>query len=108
MVPHIEGVIGIILFVPLFLLEFLGLFVKSVALAIRLFANMIAGHILLAVLIIFVTMANSMYMKLFVGSLSILGSVAISGLELFVAFLQAYIFTFLATIFIGMAVHQEH
>ena len=50
MVPHIEGALGIILFLPLLGLEFLGAVVKSVALAIRLFANMIAGHILLAVL----------------------------------------------------------
>ena len=39
---------------------------------------------------------------------SVLGAVALNLLELFVAFLQAYIFTFLATLFIGMAVHPEH
>ncbi len=107
-VPHIEGVVGIVLFVPLFFLESLGLFVKSVALAIRLFANMIAGHILLGVLLLFISMVPSVGLAVFVTGASVLGSVAISMLELFVAFLQAYIFTFLATIFIGMAVHQEH
>jgi F-type H+-transporting ATPase subunit a len=108
MVPHIEGTLGLVLFVPLLGLELLGLFVRSVALAIRLFANMIAGHILLAVLLLFITMAPSVALKVIVAGVSVLGSVAISLLELFVALLQAYIFTFLATIFIGMAVHQEH
>jgi len=108
MVPHIPGVIGYVLFLPLFVLEFLGLAVKSVALAIRLFSNMIAGHILLGVLLFFITLAHSVGLGLFVAGISVTGSVAISLLELFVAFLQAYIFTFLATIFIGMAVHQEH
>jgi F-type H+-transporting ATPase subunit a len=107
-VPHIDGIMGIILFGPLFFLESLGLFVKSVALAIRLFANMIAGHILLAVLLLFISMVQSVGLGIFVTGASVIGSVAISMLELFVAFLQAYIFTFLATIFIGMAVHQEH
>jgi len=108
MVPHIGGVLGVVLFVPLFFLEFFGLFVKSVALAIRLFANMVAGHIVLAMLLLFVTMVSSMLGRVLVGSVSAVGAVAISCLELFVAFLQAYIFTFLATLFIGMAVHQEH
>lgn len=108
LVPHIDGTLGKILFVPLLGLEMLSLFVRSVALAIRLFANMIAGHILLAVLLLFITMAPSIGLKIVVAGMSVLGSVAISMLELFVAFLQAYIFTFLATIFIGMAVHQEH
>jgi len=107
-VPHIEGVIGMILFVPLFILESLGLFVKCVALAIRLFANMIAGHILLSVLLLFITSTTTIALTAGVTFASVAGSVAISMLELFVAFLQAYIFTFLATIFIGMAVHQEH
>jgi len=108
MVPHIEGALGIILFLPLLGLEFLGAVVKSVALAIRLFANMIAGHILLAVLLFFITFAQGYLSGFALASVSVVGSVAITLLELFVAFLQAYIFTFLATIFIGMAVHQDH
>lgn len=107
-VPHIAGITGILLFPLLFFLEFLGAVVKSFALAIRLFANMIAGHIVLAVLLLFITLCKTVFSGIMVGSISVLGSVAISCLELFVAFLQAYIFAFLSTLFIGMAVHQEH
>jgi len=108
LVPHIDGVAGIVLFPLLFLLEFLGVAVKGVALAIRLFANMIAGHILLGVLLFFISLSKTIGLGLLVGGVSVLGAVAISCLELFVAFLQAYIFTFLTTIFISMSVHQEH
>jgi len=93
--------------------EILGLFAKVFALAVRLFANMIAGHILLAVLLSFIMMAGakSTGLGLGIGSVVVLGSVAINLLELFVAFLQAFIFTFLTTLFIGMSVvlhHDEH
>ncbi|HVZ20305.1 MAG TPA: F0F1 ATP synthase subunit A [Vicinamibacterales bacterium] len=93
--------------------EIIGLFAKIFALAVRLFANMIAGHILLAVLLSFIMAAGakSVGLGLGIGTLVVLGSVAINFLELFVAFLQAFIFTFLATLFIGMSVvlhHDEH
>ena len=88
--------------------EILGLIAKVCALAIRLFANMVAGHILLAVLLMFVSMAFGA-MGVGIGAFGIaipvvIGSVAINMLELFVAFLQAFIFTFLTTLFIGQAV----
>lgn len=93
-------------------LEVFGLCVKCVALAIRLFANMLAGHILLAVLASFIAMAGaaSALLGFMVAVPVVLGSVAITMLELFVAFLQAFIFTFLTAVFIGMAVniHAEH
>lgn len=108
MVPPIDGVTGVLLFPLLFFLEFMGVAIKSVALAIRLFVNMVAGHTLLAVLLMLIGMSKGLATGVVVAGLGILGSVAISCLELFVAFLQAYIFTFLATLFIGMAVHQEH
>ena len=87
---------------------------KIFALAVRLFANMIAGHILLAVLLGFILSAAA---ALGVGGglgiavPVVLGSVAINLLELFVAFLQAFIFTFLTTLFIGQSVvfhHDDH
>jgi F-type H+-transporting ATPase subunit a len=91
--------------------EIIGLIAKVFALAVRLFANMIAGHILLAVLLSFIMAAGSVSagLGLGVGALVVAGSVAINFLELFVAFLQAFIFTFLTTLFIGMSVvfHQE-
>jgi F-type H+-transporting ATPase subunit a len=98
--------------------EIIGLIAKIFALTVRLFANMIAGHILLAVLLSFILMAGQAMGT--VGGLAvaipvILGSVAINLLEIFVAFLQAFIFTFLTTLFIGMSVvfhhdegHHEH
>lgn len=93
--------------------ELMGMLAKTFALAVRLFANMVAGHTLLAVLLGFVLSAGSAAgtgMGLAVAVPVVLGSVAISLLEIFVAFLQAFIFTFLTTLFIGMSieVHDEH
>jgi F-type H+-transporting ATPase subunit a len=90
--------------------EIMGMFVKPVALAIRLFANMTAGHILLAVLASFTGAAAAVgYGAMIgIGIPVVLGSVAIMCLELFVAFLQAYIFTFLTSLFIGQLVVHEH
>jgi F-type H+-transporting ATPase subunit a len=93
--------------------EIIGLIAKVFALAVRLFANMIAGHILLAVLLSFIMSAGAVStgLGLGVGVVVVAGSVAINLLELFVAFLQAFIFTFLTTLFIGMSVvlhHDEH
>ncbi len=112
LVPSIPGVVGILLFPLLFVLEVIGVFVKPFALAMRLFANLLGGHILMAVLVMLIPPMVTM------GSLSlgsagaavgmILGCVAINALELFVAFLQAYIFTFLSCLYIGMAINPEH
>jgi len=93
--------------------EIIGLIAKVFALAVRLFANMIAGHILLAVLLSFIMAAGAKSAGLGLGVAVpvVLGSVAINLLELFVAFLQAFIFTFLTTLFIGMSVvlhHDDH
>lgn len=93
--------------------EIIGLVAKVFALAVRLFANMIAGHILLAVLLSFIMAAGakSTAFGLGIGAIVVSGSVAINLLELFVAFLQAFIFTFLTTLFIGMSVvlhHDDH
>jgi F-type H+-transporting ATPase subunit a len=91
--------------------EIIGLGAKIFALAVRLFANMMAGHILLAVLLGFILSAwQSMGAGggLVIAVPVVIGSVAISLLELFVAFLQAYIFTFLTTLFIGMSVVFHH
>jgi F-type H+-transporting ATPase subunit a len=96
----------LILLVPL---EILGSFVKPFALAIRLFANMIAGHIVLAVVIGFASLAAGVTaLSASISVVSVAGAVALSLLEVFVAFLQAYIFTYLTTLFVGMAVHAEH
>lgn len=94
--------------------ELIGLVAKIFALAVRLFANMMAGHILLAVLVGFILSAGTAMGAaggLAVAVPAVLGSVAITLLEVFVAFLQAFIFTFLTTLFIGMSVvfhHNDH
>jgi len=93
--------------------EIIGLFARIFALAVRLFANMIAGHILLAVLLSFILSAGSAMGAgggFAVAVPVVVGSVAITMLEIFVAFLQAFIFTFLTALFIGtsVVVHEEH
>jgi F-type H+-transporting ATPase subunit a len=94
-------------------LEVVGLVAKCFALTVRLFANMVAGHVLLAVLMSFISLsyqALGTAAALGIGIVVVLSSVAFNLLELFVAFLQAFIFTFLTTLFIGQAVviHPEH
>jgi F-type H+-transporting ATPase subunit a len=98
------------------IVEIIGTLVKPFALMIRLFANMVAGHVLLAVLIGFVALAYTtlgVIGALGIGLVAVIGSTAIMCLELFVAFLQAYLFTFLTALFIGQLVildeaHGEH
>ena len=101
LVPH-----GIpVLLLPLMVLvEVLGLFTKPFALAIRLFANMIAGHtVILALLGLIFFMGT-----IFIAPVSVAFAIFIYLLEKLVALIQAYIFTMLTSLFIGMAVHQEH
>lgn len=91
--------------------EIIGLGAKTFALAVRLFANMIAGHILLSVLLgLIFTAAAALGTGggLAIGVVVVAGSVAIMLLETFVAFLQAFIFTFLTALFIGMSVNVHH
>ena len=82
--------------------------IKSGVLAIRLFANMFAGHMVVASILMFIVLARDSSLWGLVTVASVLGVIALSLLELFVAFLQAYIFTFLTALFIGMAVNPEH
>ncbi|HEV57325.1 MAG TPA: F0F1 ATP synthase subunit A, partial [Phycisphaerales bacterium] len=79
-------------------------FVRMFSLAIRLFANIMAGHILLAALFMMIVL----FRNPFAATASTLAQAIMTILEIFVAFLQAYIFTFLTTIFIGMAINPEH
>ncbi len=91
--------------------EILGAFVKPIALTIRLFANMTAGHILLAAIIGFSGMAVA-GLGWIAGSpiivLSLIGGIVIFFFEIFVATLQAFIFMFLTTVFIAQMGHHEH
>lgn len=93
-----------VMFPFMFVLEVVSSFVRLFSLAIRLFANILAGHILLAVILGFIMI----FKNFMVATASELATVAFSLLEVFVAFLQAYIFVFLTTIFIGFAIADEH
>lgn len=97
-----------IVIVPMiFLIEVLGLLIKHTVLGIRLLANMVAGHlVLLAVMGLAVAAAGSSMWGV-TATISVVGSTLFSCLELFVAFLQAYVFTFLSALFIGMAIHHH-
>jgi F-type H+-transporting ATPase subunit a len=109
-VPHMDlpGPIAIFLKPMIFFIEILGLCIKHFILAMRLLANMMAGHLVLAVILAFIAAsASSVAVWSAVMPTSILGLVALSLLELLVAFIQAYIFTFLSALFIGMAVHPH-
>jgi F-type H+-transporting ATPase subunit a len=85
-------------------IELVGKFIKPIALAIRLFANMTAGHIVLLALISLIFTFGSWILV----PVPILMGVAISVLELFVALLQAYIFMLLASVFIGLIREGAH
>ena len=101
----------IIVAMLLVLLEILGAFIKPFALAMRLFANMLAGHMVLGALIglIFIAAAGMGTVGGYATSIPVIaGSVAMSLLELFVAFLQSYIFAFLTVLFIAQgAIHHD-
>jgi F-type H+-transporting ATPase subunit a len=108
--PHIDVPYGLgyVLKPMIFIIEIIGVLVRNAVLAVRLFANMFAGHMVLATILIFIYVArnHSLWAIITVGS--VLGIVALSLLEIFVAFLQAYIFVFLTALFMGMAMHPEH
>lgn len=96
------------MFALLLFLELIGALIKPFALCMRLFANMIAGHIVLAVLIGLIVSVPSVLGQLAVGLPLALLDLGVQILEIFVAFLHAYIFTFLTTLFLASAVAPEH
>jgi F-type H+-transporting ATPase subunit a len=84
--------------------EILGVFTKPFALCMRLFANMNGGHIVLLALIGLILLFRSVI----VAPLSVVFSVGVMMLELFVAVLQAYIFVMLTSLFMGFGIQSEH
>jgi F-type H+-transporting ATPase subunit a len=100
---------AIFLLPVIFVIEVGGLFIRHGVLAVRLLANMVAGHVVLLsimALAFSVTGAESPHWLL-AAIISIIGSTLLCCLELFVAALQAYVFTFLSALFIGSAVHRH-
>lgn len=126
---HVEGGAGMQLMgkgitVGIALLEYATAFIRATVLAVRLFANMLAGHTVLFMILFFIALvSNPDYQIAFVkkqgeGVQSIMWGAttlfsvclvtALSLLELFIAGLQAFIFTFLTAVFIGLAKHPAH
>src|SRR6202158_879853 len=101
--------------VPIYILplvvfiEVISFLSRPVSHSVRLFANMLAGHITLKVFASFVTMLGALGIVGWVGAILPLGlTVALTALELLVAFLQAYVFTILTCIYINDAIHPGH
>ncbi len=103
---------GFVISLMIFVIEAFGTVIKSGVLALRLFANMFAGHLVLAsILLLIVTVGNSSGLSFAWSTttvISIVGVVALSLLELFVAFLQAFVFVFLTALFMGFQLHPSH
>ncbi|NMO21643.1 F0F1 ATP synthase subunit A [Pyxidicoccus fallax] len=101
---HLTGGVHPLLWPIMIPVEFLGLFTKPFALTVRLFANMLAGHIVIFFLLglIFILQHPA------VAAVSVPFAFGIYLLELFVAFVQAYVFTMLSALFIGMGVAMGH
>lgn len=92
-------------------IEAAGHIIRPFALAVRLFANMVAGHTMLSLLIGFtliLTSGASLLVGVPVTLAAVGGSVAIYILEIFIGFLQAFIFTFLTTVFLSLSLHPDH
>jgi F-type H+-transporting ATPase subunit a len=101
---HLTGGVHWALWPIMIPVEILGLFTKPFALCMRLFANMNGGHIVLLSLVGLILLFRSAI----IAPLPVLFGVAIDMLELFVALLQAYIFTMLTSLFMGLGMHSEH
>jgi len=90
--------------------ELVGLIARPFALTVRLFANMIAGHMVITTLLLLIPLMAKVHIALGVAMIPVSLGLAlfIMFLEILVAFLQAFIFTLLSSIFIGMAAHPAH
>lgn len=99
-----------ILLIPI---EVMGMFVRPFALTMRLAANMTGGHIAILAILSFVFLFAEMFGRAIAGigvglAVSVPLAVAISALEIIVVLVQAYVFTLLTAVFIGMAIHVHH
>jgi F-type H+-transporting ATPase subunit a len=90
--------------------EIISMFTKPFALMIRLFANMLAGHMVITTLLLLISLMGQIHWLggVAMAPVSILLSLFIMLLEILVAFIQAYIFTLLSAIFIGIYAHPAH
>jgi len=110
LVPHGLAWPIYILLIPI---EVMGMFVRPFALTMRLAANMTGGHIAILAILSFVFLFTEMFGHALAGigvgvAVSVPLSVGISALEIIVVLVQAYVFTLLTAVFIGMAIHVHH
>src|SRR5688572_13180630 len=110
LVPHGLAWPIYILLIPI---EIMGLFVRPFALTMRLAANMTGGHIAILAILSFVFLFTEMFGSAMAGigvglAVSVPLAVGISALEIIVVLVQAYVFTLLSAVFIGMAIHVHH
>lgn len=107
--PHMDlpKPMAVVLIPMILAIEMLSLVIKHVILAIRLLANMFAGHLVLGVILAFMYVFAGHPLWFGVAPASVLGATGLNLLELLVAFLQAYVFAFLTALFIGMSLHQH-
>ena len=108
MVPHGLPLPVTIMLIPI---EVMGMFVRPFALTMRLAANMTGGHIAILAILSFVFIFAQQFgaaTGMGVGLFSIALAVPISALEIIVVFVQAYVFTLLTAVFVGMAIHAHH
>lgn len=106
----LSGPLKYVLVPMVWIIEVVGLVIKHCVLAVRLFANIMAGHTALGVLLAFIAadaVIGSWLLWPSVTLASVVGQGVISLLELLFAFIQAYVFAFLATVFISMALHPH-
>jgi len=116
-VKHVKNIVPHGLALPVYFLlwpiEILGMFVKPFALTMRLAANMTAGHIALLAVTSLVFLFTEIFKTALAGIaagfvISVPLALGISALELIVVLVQAYVFTLLSAVFIGMAIHVNH
>src|SRR5712691_9020881 len=110
MVPHGLNPLIYVILIPI---EIMGMFVRPFALTMRLAANMTGGHIAILAILSFVFLFTEMFGRAIAGIgvgmlVSVPLAVGISALEIIVVLVQAYVFTLLSAVFIGMAIHIHH
>jgi len=103
-----RGIMGGILIGFMIIVEIISQLARPFSLAVRLFANMTAGHMVILVFISMIFMFQGIMAKIFVTPMSVVMAVIMMAFEIFVSLLQAFIFAILASIYISLAVHPEH
>jgi len=103
-----RGIMGKILIGFMIIVEMISQLARPFSLAVRLFANMTAGHMVILVFLSMIFMFQSVFAKIFVTPMSVVMAVVMMAFEIFVSLLQAFIFAILASIYISLAVHPEH